>query len=168
MQFEPKGTMKAQILADFLVELTPPVDQQVNMTWILSVDGASNVAGSGVGVILEGPDGVLIEQSLRFEFKASNNQAEYEAHIAGMRLAKEMGATNLEARSDSQLLTGQVSVEFQAKDPQLAKYLDKVRGLILVFSDFKLMHVPWEQNARVNLLSKLASMRKPGNNKLVI
>ncbi len=57
--------------------------------------------GSGAGVILEGPGDVLIEQSLRFEFKASNNQAEYEALIAGMNLAAEMGAENLRAKSDS-------------------------------------------------------------------
>ncbi|MCI88200.1 gag-pol polyprotein, partial [Trifolium medium] len=58
--------------------------------WTLSVDGSSNLRGSGAGVVLEGPDGDLIEQSLCFAFKASNNQAKYEALIAGMRLAKEM------------------------------------------------------------------------------
>ena len=49
-------------------------------------------------MILEGPNGLLIEQALRFAFKASNNQAEYEALIAGMLLAKEMGARSLLAR----------------------------------------------------------------------
>ena len=73
------------------------------------MDGSSNQQGSGVGVILEGPNGVLIEQSLRFAFKASNNQAEYEALIAGMLLAIEMGAKSLMAKSDSVLVTGQVS-----------------------------------------------------------
>ncbi|GAU30548.1 hypothetical protein TSUD_65580 [Trifolium subterraneum] len=116
--------------------------------WTLSVDGASNIRGSGAGVVLEGPDGVLIEQSLRFAFKASNNQAEYEALIAGMRLAKEMEVADLRAKSDSQLVTSQVSGEFQAKDPQLIKYL--------------------EQNARADLLSKLASTKKPGNNRTII
>nr|KYP55588.1 Retrovirus-related Pol polyprotein from transposon opus [Cajanus cajan] len=55
--------------------------------------------GSGAGIVLEGPGGILLEQSLHFEFRASNNQAEYEALLAGMALAKEMGATNLSARS---------------------------------------------------------------------
>jgi len=59
--------------------------------WLLSVDGSSNLKGSGAGIILEGPRDVLIEQSLRFEFKASNNQAEYEALIVGMNLAAETG-----------------------------------------------------------------------------
>ena len=69
---------------------------------------------------MEGPNGVLIEQSLRFAFKASNNQAEYEALIAGILLAKEMGARVLMAKSDSLLVTGQVTGEFQAKDPPVS------------------------------------------------
>ena len=80
-------------------------------------------------VILEGPNGVLIEQSLRFAYKASNNQAEYEALIAGMLLAREMGARNLLAKSDLLLVTGQVTGEFQAKDPQMAAYLEYVQLL---------------------------------------
>ena len=88
--------------------------------WVLSVDGSSNQLGSGAGVILEGPNGVLIEQSLRFAFKASNNQAEYEALIAGILLAKEMGARVLMAKSDSLLVTGQVIGELQAKESQMA------------------------------------------------
>ena len=55
---------------------------------------------------MEGPNGLLIEQALRFAFKASNNQVEYEALIAGMLLAKEMDAHSLLAKSDSLLVTG--------------------------------------------------------------
>nr|KYP39411.1 Transposon Ty3-I Gag-Pol polyprotein [Cajanus cajan] len=82
---------------------------------------------SGARIVLEGPGGILLEQSLRFEFRASNNQAEYEVLLAGMTLAKEIGAISLSARSDSQLVTGQVVGTFQAKDPQLAQYLQKVK-----------------------------------------
>ena len=79
-----------------------------NSTWILFVNGSSNLKGSGAGVILEGPEGIAIEQSLRFGFKASNNQAEYKALIAGLQLAKEMGANSFNMKSDSQLVTSQV------------------------------------------------------------
>ena len=65
------------------------------------MDGSSNQQGSGAGVVLERPNGLLIEKALRFAFKASNNQAEYEALIAGMLLAKDMGARSLLAKSDS-------------------------------------------------------------------
>jgi ribonuclease HI len=119
-------------------------------------------------VVLEGPDGVLIEQSLRFAFKASNNQAEYEALIAGMKLAREMEVTDLRAKSDSQLVTNQVSGEYQTKDPQLVKYLEKVQSLASQFKRFELIYVPRDQNARADLLSKLASTKKPGNNRTVI
>ena len=128
--------------------------------WMLSVDGSSNQQGSGVGIVLEGPNGVLIEQALRFAFKASNNQAEYEALITGMLLAKEMGAQSLLAKSDSQLVTGQVTGEYQAKDPQMAAYLRYVQVLKGAFAAFELVNVLREQNARADLLAKLASSGK--------
>ncbi|MCI23157.1 gag-pol polyprotein, partial [Trifolium medium] len=158
--FIPRGPIKAQVLADFAHKLSAPSGELASQVWILSVDGASNLKGSGDGVVLEGPDGVLIEQSLRFEFKTSNNQAEYEALIAGMKLAIEMEVKELRAKSDSQLVTSQVAGEFQTKDPQLIKYLSKVKGLIENFEFFELIYVPREQNARADLLSKLASTKK--------
>ncbi|GAU45720.1 hypothetical protein TSUD_401020 [Trifolium subterraneum] len=166
--FVPRGNIKSQLLADFILELSSPPEATNMQPWTLSVDEASNIRGSGAGVVLEGPDGVLIEQSLRFAFKARNNQAEYEALIAGMRLAKEMEVADLRAKSDSQLVTSQVSGEFQAKDPQLIKYLEQVRSLAKHFNTFELIYVPREQNARTDLLSKLASTKKPGNNRTVI
>ena len=92
-------------------------------------------------------------------------QAEYEALIAGMLLAKEMGAQNLLVKSDSQLIMGQVSGEFQAKDPQMAAYLRYVQLLMGAFSALELIHVPREQNARANLL---ASSGKGGRQRTVI
>ena len=93
---------------------------------------------------MERPNGILIEQALRFAFKASNNQAEYEALIAGMLLAKEMGPKSLIAKSDSQLLTRQVTGEYQAKDPQMAAYLQYVQILKETFIVFELVYVPRE------------------------
>ncbi|XP_068474929.1 uncharacterized protein [Phaseolus vulgaris] len=160
IQYEPRGSIKGQVYADFVVELSPGGDSQEvesRPQWMLSVDGSSNQQGSGAGIILEGLNGVLIEQALRFAFKASNNQAEYEALIVGMLLAKEMGAQSLLAKSDSQLVTGQVTGEYQAKDPQMVAYLKYVEVLKGAFSAFELVHVPRKQNARANLLAKLAS-----------
>jgi len=99
---------------------------EFDVQWVLSVDGSSNQQGSEVGVILEGPNGLSIEQALRFAFKANNNQAEYEALIADMLLAKEIGGQSLLAKGDSLLVTGQVTGEYQAKDPQMVAYLGYV------------------------------------------
>ncbi|XP_068486891.1 uncharacterized protein [Phaseolus vulgaris] len=131
IKYEPRGPIKGQIFADFVVERSSETVQSAgdDFRWVLSVDGSSNQLGSGAGVILEGPNGVLIEQSVRFAFKASNNQAEYEALIVGILLAKEMGAKVLMAKSDSLLVTGQVTGKFQAKDPQMAAYLEYVQEL---------------------------------------
>ncbi|XP_068503870.1 uncharacterized protein [Phaseolus vulgaris] len=155
-QFYSSGDDEPPHTKDFVAELSPGGEQEVEAgtQWSLSVDGYSN--------------GVLIEQALRFAFKASNNQAEYEALIAGMLLAKEMGVQTLLVKSDSQLITGQVSGEFQAKDPQMAAYLRYVQLLKGAFSALKLIHVPREQNARADLLAKLASSGKGGRQKTVI
>ena len=156
IQYEPRGSIKGQVYADFVAELSAGGEQEVEVEvgsqWLLSVDGSSNQQGSGAGIVLEGANGVLIEQALRFAFKASNNQAEYEAVIAGMLLAKEMGAQNLLVKSDSHLITGQVSGEFLAEDPQMAAYLKYVQLLNGAFNALELIHVPREQNAKPTCL----------------
>jgi len=83
IQYEPRGPIKGQVYAEFVVELSSADahQEEANFRLMLSVDGSSNQQGSGAGVILERTNGLLIEQTLRFAFKASNNQAEYEALV---------------------------------------------------------------------------------------
>lgn len=85
-----------------------------------------------------------------------------------MTLAKEMGAAELFIKSDSQLVVNQISGAYQAKDEQLARYLRLFAGMKSVFSKLKVEHVPHEQNVRADLLAKLASTKRPGNNRSVI
>lgn len=68
------------------------------------MDGSSNLKWSDTIIVLESPDNLLIEHSLRFEFKANINQAKYEASIVGMNFTIEMGALSLIARCDSQVI----------------------------------------------------------------
>ena len=72
--------------------------------WSSRIDGSSNVNGIGAGVVLESPIGEKIRYTLRLEFPASNNEAEYEALIAGLRLAKEMRLEQVKVYIDSQLV----------------------------------------------------------------
>ncbi|XP_072087916.1 uncharacterized protein [Arachis hypogaea] len=85
IQYQPRGSVKSQYLADFVAELTQPGLEEEFSYWTLFVDGASNPQGSGAGILLESPEGIILEHSLCFSFKASNNQAEYEALVAGLR-----------------------------------------------------------------------------------
>lgn len=85
---------------------------QPNTQWIIYVDDSSNTKESGAGIILEGSAGLTIEQSLRFDFKTTNNQARYEAIIAGLNLAKEMETEEIQCRSDSKPAIGHLTGEF--------------------------------------------------------
>jgi len=105
LAFEARGPIRAQCLADFISELQGSIgDILVNDrdVWRLYADGSSNRKGCGAGIVLESPRGVRLEQSLRFAFKDSNNQADYEALITGLSLAENMGVKHLICLSDSQ------------------------------------------------------------------
>ena len=110
IRYKPKTAIKGQVLADFIMEFTSdePAENAQTMTdlpiWKLSVDGASNAQGSGAGLILTSPEGIDIEYALRFGFQTSNNEAEYEAVIAGLNLAHSLEVDQLEVCSDSQLV----------------------------------------------------------------
>jgi len=76
-------------------------------SWRLFVDGASNSKGAGVGIVLVTPEGTILKQGIRLGFKASNNEAEYEALIAGLQKAQTLGAKQLQVFGDSQLVSNQ-------------------------------------------------------------
>ncbi|XP_057723856.1 uncharacterized protein LOC130939798 [Arachis stenosperma] len=161
IRYKARQAIKAQAMADFLVEVTGEPTEETGTRWRLHVDRASNQTSGGAGIILESPVGVVYEQSIKFEFPVSNNQAEYEALIGGLTLATEVGATRLEICSDSQVVTSQVNGSYQARDSLLQKYLEKVKDLSRKFEEITIHHVPRERNTRADLLLKLAST-KPG------
>ena len=98
LSYEPRAAIKGQVLADFIVDFTPRATERVDLLegWILNVDGASNSKGAGIGIVLTAPEGSIIEQSFTFDFPASNNEAEYEAMLAGLRIAITLGVAGLE------------------------------------------------------------------------
>nr|GFB57910.1 hypothetical protein [Tanacetum cinerariifolium] len=95
--YRPRTSIKGQILADFLNEIPNNALQSTSVAetqeepWTLFTDGSSCVDGSGAGLILTNPDGIEFTYTLRFQFVASNNEAEYEALIVGLRIATQMG-----------------------------------------------------------------------------
>nr|KYP41525.1 Uncharacterized protein Mb2253c family [Cajanus cajan] len=167
IQYESRGPLKAQCLADFVAELTPTTAEEPQV-WTLHVDGSSTSEGGGAGIILEGPNQVTLEQSLKFGFKVTNNQAEYEALLTGLRLARDLGAQKVSCNSDSKLMVEQLSETYQAKDTLLQRYFHTASHQISSFDEFTIKHVPREQNARADLLSKLASTKRPGQHRTII
>ncbi|XP_052208820.1 uncharacterized protein LOC127812465 [Diospyros lotus] len=124
---------------------------------MLFVDGASNAKGCGVGVVLIFPEKEMLEYSLCFIFPRSNNITEYEALLAGMKLAEKLEVKNLMAHSDSQLVVQQFQGTFEVREPLLARYLQKVKELAPRFERFELIQINRSLNQHVDALSKVAS-----------
>ncbi|XP_057530029.1 uncharacterized protein LOC130808593 [Amaranthus tricolor] len=157
IEYEPRTAIKAQALADFIAESTSPPPAEVNREWKLYVDGSSTQSASGAGLLIVSSAEVRMERAVRFEFAASNNEAEYEALLMGLKICCEAGAKELAAFSDSQLIEGQVNGEFEAKDDSMKMYLQQVKDFIPKFDKFTLEHIPRSQNAQADSLAKLAS-----------
>ncbi|GKC46471.1 reverse transcriptase domain-containing protein [Tanacetum coccineum] len=161
--YRPRTSVKGQILADFLVEKPDdnPPDTSVVKTppepWTLFTDGSSCVDGSGAGLILTSPEGTEFTYALRFQFTASNNEAEYEALIAGLRIAAQMGVRNVQVSVDSKLVANQVLGTYVAKEENMIKYLEKVKSLVSGFDNFSISQVPRGKNKIADALSKIAS-----------
>ncbi|GJZ51226.1 reverse transcriptase domain-containing protein [Tanacetum coccineum] len=152
-----------QILADFLVE--KPEEASADMSekeapqelWTLFTDGSSCIDGSGAGLILTSPDGAEFTYALRFQFTASNNEAEYEALLAGLRIAAQTGVRNVRVSVDSKLVENQVLGTYIAKEENMIKYLEKVKSLVSGFASFLISQVPRSHNKKADALSKIAS-----------
>ncbi|CAL2254891.1 unnamed protein product [Prunus armeniaca] len=178
IQFKPRPAEKGQAVADFISELTPPalsepsspsaiplapekVDTERFNTsiplWILHVDGSANQQGCGAGLVLTTPDGNKIEYALRFNFRTSNNEAEYEALLAGLRLAQSMSARQISIHSDSQLIVNQITADFAAKDASMSAYLSAAHQLLQKFQAYEIRQIPRSENSHADALSRLAT-----------
>ncbi|GKE19660.1 reverse transcriptase domain-containing protein [Tanacetum coccineum] len=119
IKYRPRTSVKGKILADFIVERSEDdspdtamkVEEELPDPWTLFTDGSSCVDGSGAGLILTDPKGTEFTYALRFRFEVTNNEAEYEALIVGLKIAEQMGVKNLQVSMDSRLVSNQVLVE---------------------------------------------------------
>ncbi|KAL0412943.1 UNVERIFIED_CONTAM: polyprotein [Sesamum radiatum] len=159
ISYLPRTTIKAQALADFASEMTEMTikDASQDQKWLLHVDGSSTAQGSGAGIVITTPQGEDLEFTIKFDFKASNNEAEYEALVIGMRMAHETGAKHLLVYSDSQLVVKQVEGTYEAKEESMIQYLQQITDLKTKFHHFQIIKISREENAKADSLSKLAS-----------
>ncbi|GKB90406.1 reverse transcriptase domain-containing protein [Tanacetum coccineum] len=166
--YKPRSVVKGHILADLLAKsltinnsrvqkVTNTSEKDTSPAWTLFTDGASNVEGSGVGLILTDPSGQAITFALRFNFRTSNNETEYEALMAGLELAVHMEAECLEVYTDSLLIANQVKGLYEAKEELMKRYLAKVKELHEHFNSFTITQITRSKNKRTDALSKLVS-----------
>jgi ribonuclease HI len=143
-----------------LAEFTniPRIEEpKIERDWVVYVDGSSTKKNKGAGIVLVTPEGEELNGSFRLEFKTTNNEAEYEAVIAGLGLALELGAKSVEIRSESQVIVGHIRGEFEAKGERMKKYLAKVQTMKASFQKFSITKIPREDNAKADHLARIAS-----------
>ena len=120
--YKPRRAIKLQVLADFITEWTEaelPKEYGAYSNWIMHFDGSKMLAELGAGVILTSPTGDSVQYVLQIMYTDSNNAAEYEALLHGLRMAVSMGIQRLEVRGDSNLA---ISQKMETSMPRIRKW----------------------------------------------
>ena len=138
--------MKGQVLADFVAEFSPRSEGELVChvechPWRVFVDGASSTMEAGVRIVIITLEGIRFEHSFRLRFRASNNEAEYEALLVGLKTLLGIGAQDVEAYSDSRMVVNQVQGSFEARDSRMKEYLQVVKRVMGKFSTAKVIQV---------------------------
>jgi ribonuclease HI len=162
-QYERRDAIKSQALADFLVDWTemqyePPLPEY--SYWKMHFDGSKMKTGLGAGIVLTSPKQDRLKYVLQIHFAASNNVAEYEAVIHGLKMAKEIGVRKIECYGDSDLVVQQASGTWDALDANMALYRFHVQQLTGFFEGCEFHHIPRAENEAADALSKLGSGRQ--------
>ncbi|XP_070015534.1 uncharacterized protein [Nicotiana sylvestris] len=173
-----RTAMKAQALADHLAENpvddeykplktyfpdeeemhVDEVDHDENPGWKLFFDGVANMKGVGIGVVLISETGQHYPVIAQLRFYCTNNMAEYEVCILGLRLAVDMGIQEILVLGDSDLLVHQIQGEWETRDLKLIPYRQCLHDLCQRFRSVEFRHIPRVHNKISNALATLASM----------
>jgi ribonuclease HI len=124
-------------------------------------DGSWGTFNAGASTILISPSKIRTCYATRLEFNCTNNIAEYEALLLGLRKLKAMGVRRAVLKSDSQVITGHIDKSSKARDLKLEKYLETVRRMEASFEGFSIKNIPRGENEHADLLAKLAAQGLP-------
>ncbi|XP_073131616.1 uncharacterized protein [Henckelia pumila] len=164
VEYQTRVAIKAHALSDFLTEVLTFGQEEV---WRLFVDGASSLEESGVGVVLISPTQEKTQVAMKLHPSKSNNEAEYKAVIAGLKLVREAGAEHVIIYSDSQLVVKQVQGT-NVKEERLRGYLELVKQEGGGFSSWSIEKIPREHNSEADALAKMATSLSGSDSREVI
>jgi ribonuclease HI len=159
-----RSSIQSQALADFIADWTPGAQEEANKdaeAWTMFCDGSWGTFGAGAAAVLVAPSKVRTCYAVKLDFSCTNNIAEYEALLLGLRKLKAMGIRRAVLQTDSQVISGHVDKSCRARDPKLEKYLDTVRRLEASFEGFSFKIIPREENEHADLLAKSAEQGLP-------
>jgi len=131
----------------------------------LHVDGASrgNPGEAGFGVHVTGPDGTEVASLYGYLGRATNNVAEYQALLHGLRFALGRGTSLVEVYSDSELLVRQIEGRYRVKNPGLRPLHREAMSLLARFETARVAHVPREENREADALANRAVDERASN-----
>ena len=136
-------------MADFITKFTSQdEDSSTNEAErrTIQTDGSSAQKRGGVGVVISTPDGEVLKYGVQLKFPTTNNEAEYEGILTGLRLGKVLGVKNLLVQSDSKLVIRQIKGEYEAKEERMQKYLRLTRHLTQEFDKVEFAQILKSQN----------------------
>jgi ribonuclease HI len=161
IMYEKRKAIKSQILPDFTAEWlelqsTGPPD--LSSVWTMYFDGSKRIQGAGAGVVLISPHSDKLKYVLRMSFpQASNNEAEYEALLHGMKIAKVCGATRLKIFGDSNLVVQQVMNKCDTINDNMMAYKNLYHYLEGTFDGCEVSHVSRNSNEEADNLANIGS-----------
>ena len=161
--YRPRTSIKSQAMADFLVDWTEAQQPEVMpdlKKWTMYFDGSKNYEGSGAGVVLISPSGDKLRYVLQIHFTSTNNVAEYEALLHGMKVAKELGVKRIYCYGDSDLVVQQTSGTCDSKTPNMDAYRRAIDQLGGSFASYELVYIDRRKNEEADALSRLGSKRE--------
>jgi ribonuclease HI len=171
IEFIPRRAIKSQALAYFIAKWTNSslwdIDELYDH-WVMYFDRSYTLKEAGAGVMLIPVEGDILKYSIQLEFPATNNIAEYEGLVMGLRLAKDRGIRWLLIRGDSQLVAKQVQKEYDCKNDKMVKYLTEVRRMEKIFNEFEVRYVLCLDNRDADHLAWIASSRAPTSSDVII
>jgi ribonuclease HI len=135
-------------------------DEAEDQIWKMSFDGAACREGARAGVWINHPKGDSKLCSYKLVFECTNNMAEYEALILGLKVLKELGAKRIVVHGDSELIINQIKGIYQEKHPRLRAYRNLVLDLLEEFPECNLSTIPREQNQVVDALATSTTVFK--------
>jgi ribonuclease HI len=160
-----RSSIQSQTLADFIADWMPGAhEEEINKdaeAWIVFCDGSWGTFGAGAAAVLVAPSKVKTCYAAKLDFNCTNNIAEYEALLLGLRKLRAMGIRRAILKTDSQVISGHVDKSSKAGDPKLEKYLDTVRRLEATFEGFSVKNIPRGENEHADLLAKSAAQGLP-------
>ncbi|XP_026436665.1 uncharacterized protein LOC113334683 [Papaver somniferum] len=172
LKYQRPNAVRGQAIAD-LMEMFPGesddavhayIPGEVSTTyidkpWTMFFDGSLYGSVGGSGVVFEAPQGEILSYSFKLDFPCSNNVAEYEALILGLRMAKELNLGSVEVKGDSRLVTNQVNDDFHVKEPHLPPYRAEAQRLMNQTGS-TLDHIGRGRNKHANALATLETLAR--------